>query len=95
VTGAIKEQIGKRKSPIPPTPTREVGVAGAKVAETEGRVLRVEVTTDMSDDDDHSDESSDRRELEKARMANTPDEDPRGQTTEVAEAETSDTDTDE
>jgi hypothetical protein len=55
----------------------------------------VEVTTDMSDDDDHSDESSDRRELEKARMANTPDEDPRGQTTEVADAETSDTDTDE
>jgi len=93
VTGATKAQIGELKSPTPPTPTREVGVAEAKVAETGGRVLRVEVKIDMSDD--NNDESSDRRELEKARVADTPDEDPREQSTEVAEAEAADTDTDE
>lgn len=64
------------------------------VAATEGRVPETEVTSEMSDDDS-TDESSDRRELEKARMADTPDEDPRGQTGEVAEAEAAETDTDE
>lgn len=54
----------------------------------------MEVTIDMSEDD-KGDESSDRRELEKAMLADTPDEDPRGQTTEVAEAEAAETDTDE
>lgn len=64
------------------------------MAATEVRTLETEVTIDMNDDN-NNDESRDRRELEKARVADTPDEDPRGQTTEVAEAEASNTDTDE
>ena len=51
-------------------------------------------TSEMSDDDSH-DESSDRRELEKARVADTPDEDPRVSTTEAAQAETAENDTNE
>ncbi|WP_164974636.1 hypothetical protein [Halegenticoccus tardaugens] len=46
-------------------------------------------------DDDNNDESSDRRELEKARVADTPDEDPRGSTTEAAQAGAAENDTDE
>ncbi len=64
------------------------------MAATEGQVPEMEVTSDMSDDN-NTDESNDRRELEKARLADTPDEDPRGQTTEVAEAEAAENDTDE
>lgn len=44
----------------------------------------------MSDEEDR-DESSDRRDLEKARVADTPDRDPRGTT----EAEASENDTNE
>lgn len=63
------------------------------VAATEGQVLERGVKSDMSDDD-NSEESGNRRELEKARVADTPNEDPRGQTAEAAQAE-AENDTDE
>ncbi|WP_152421557.1 hypothetical protein [Haloferax gibbonsii] len=93
MTGATKAQTGKRKSPIPLILTREVGVAEATVVVTEGRVLGMEATIRMSDDS--GEDSGDRRELEKARVADTPDEDPRGHTAQAAEAEATENDTDE
>ena len=66
---------------------------GAIVAVTEDRILEG-VTSEMSDDDTN-DESSHRGALEKARVADTPDKDPRVQTAESSQAEASENDTDE
>lgn len=63
------------------------------MAVTAGRIPVMEVTISMSDDS--GEESGDRRELEKARVADTPDEDPRGNTAQAAEAEATENDTDE
>ncbi|QKY19710.1 hypothetical protein B4589_004690 [Halolamina sp. CBA1230] len=46
-------------------------------------------------DDDNGDESGNRRELEKARVADTPDKDPREQSAEAAQADTAENDSDE
>lgn len=91
IAGRNQLRTGKPKSQIRPIPTREAGVT---VATMEGRVPEMVVTSEMSDADSH-DESSDRRELEKARVADTPDEDPRVSTTETAQAETAENDTNE
>lgn len=64
------------------------------MAKTEGRILKKEVTNDMSDDDS-SKESSNRRELKEAEVADTPNEDPRGQTAEATQSESAENDTEE
>lgn len=91
--GRVRHRIGKHKSQTRRIPTREAEVAGVTVVVTGRRVQ--EEMSNMSDDDTSDDSDRNRREFEKARVADTPDGDPRRESTETAEAEASQTGSDD